>query len=106
MNICLESPLSDYDDPSVCFLTSTEAANSSNQGHGLKCRKFETSAAQDPTWKGNQCRLKMFRLKRPPVGVMRKLGQAGAVFVAWLWFKITRSVANIPRAVLKYDVKK
>ncbi|GFW13129.1 hypothetical protein TNCV_3330611 [Trichonephila clavipes] len=41
-------------------------------------REFEPSTAEDPPCIGGRCTLNVSRLKRPPVGVVRKLGEGNA----------------------------
>ncbi|GFV73425.1 hypothetical protein TNCV_3389411 [Trichonephila clavipes] len=40
------------------------------------CHEFEPSTAEDPQWR--RCTLNLSRLKRPPVGILGKLGEASS----------------------------
>ncbi|GFX46169.1 uncharacterized protein TNCV_2298181 [Trichonephila clavipes] len=42
------------------------------------CRKFEPGAAEDPPYKGGCCKLNLSGLKRPPIGLVWKLGEGVA----------------------------
>ncbi|GFV88631.1 hypothetical protein TNCV_1244411 [Trichonephila clavipes] len=39
------------------------------------CHEFESSTAEDPPCRGRRCMLNIWRFKRPPVGVVWKLGE-------------------------------
>ncbi|GFY02863.1 hypothetical protein TNCV_3507431 [Trichonephila clavipes] len=41
----------------------------------LACREYEPCTAEEQSWRRSRCRLNMSKLKRPPVGVVYKLGE-------------------------------
>ncbi|GFV30867.1 hypothetical protein TNCV_4013011 [Trichonephila clavipes] len=73
--------------------------------------EFQPNTAEDMSCRWGRCTLNLSRLKRPPMGVVWKLGErmasSGIVIFTWLWLKITRVLNNYSNtvAIRKFGVR-